>query len=499
MFEKLDSIKNGFQDKFIDPYVLVRIGNDTQTTKPCINGGKDPVWTDEHNKRLSFTFPSVVLQEDHSSHDRSIYLDIFDQDMLADSFIGSSVVNLKEIFDHWLDATENNMITKDTAPYHKETTLRRKDSDQAAGFLNITVEYKIQHQLLVVTVNNGCDLIDPDDSSNEIHDDPAHGTSFHSAFFSVVAYFLVGALFYCTIEGWTVIDAMYFTAATFTTVGYGDVRPETDGGKIFSCLYIIVGISVISVNLVRTMLGCFHAGTQCEKVLRVWLARKCSSSQQQIKRHVSHKHDDQVLIDEEQGGGIKREDKEEERDSRNKRENDQAIMKKIKANKKKNADGRLRPESTTDDKQEGPTLRYMILRMVAGLVVLISIGTAWFCWFEDLTFVNGIYMSTATVATVGYGDVSPMTQGGRFFATFWIMSSYVMIIRSLHHVVDKSHELSLASKRDFVLSRDLSVSGVCCLVCVGGCMLVHCEILPMCSPSFFPSPTTEDCNSQHGC
>jgi len=476
MFERLDSIKNGFQDKFIDPYVLVRIGDDTQTTKPCIDGGKDPVWTDEHNKRLIFTFPSVVPQfQDHSSHDRNIYLDVFDQDILADSFIGSSVVNLKEIFDHWLGATENNMITKDTAPYHKETTLRRKDSDQAAGFLNITVEFKIERQLLVVTVNNGSDLTDPDDSSNEIQDDPAHGTSFHSAFFSVVAYFLVGALFYCTIEGWTVIDAMYFTAATFTTVGYGDVRPETDGGKLFSCLYIIVGISVISVNLVRTMLGCFHAGTECEKVLRVWLARKCSSSQQQITRHVSHEHADQILGDEEQGGGAKKEGKEEgeeEREYRNKRENDQAIMKKIKANKKKNAaDGR--PESTTDE-QEGPTLRYMILRMVAGLVVLISIGTVWFCWFEDLTFVNGIYMSTATVATVGYGDVSPMTQGGRFFATFWIMSSYVMIIRSLHHVVDKSHELSLASKRDFVLSRDLSVSGVCCLVCV--CVCVCCLV-----------------------
>ena len=104
-----------------------------------------------------------------------------------------------------------------------------------------------------------------------------------------------------------------------------------------------------------------------------------------------------------------------------------------------------------------PTLRYLILRMMLSLVIMIGIGTIVYCGFEDLSFVDGIYMSTATVSTIGYGDISPRTQGGRVFAIFWIVLSYVMILQSLRSVVDKNQEVSLAIKRSNVLNRDLSV------------------------------------------
>lgn len=53
-----------------------------------------------------------------------------------------------------------------------------------------------------------------------------------------------GTACYATIEGWSVLDALYFSMTTLSTVGYGDFRPETSFGKVFTIAYIPVGIGV---------------------------------------------------------------------------------------------------------------------------------------------------------------------------------------------------------------------------------------------------------------
>ncbi len=41
--------------------------------------------------------------------------------------------------------------------------------------------------------------------------------------------------------------ALWWSVATLTTVGYGDIYPITTGGKIFTFLILIIGIGIISV------------------------------------------------------------------------------------------------------------------------------------------------------------------------------------------------------------------------------------------------------------
>jgi hypothetical protein len=55
----------------------------------------------------------------------------------------------------------------------------------------------------------------------------------------------VGVLFYTQVEGWGLLDAIYFCIVTLGTVGFGDITPTTDLGKVFTIVYIIVGLSVI--------------------------------------------------------------------------------------------------------------------------------------------------------------------------------------------------------------------------------------------------------------
>ena len=58
-----------------------------------------------------------------------------------------------------------------------------------------------------------------------------------------------GTLFYARVHDppLSLVDAAYFTIVTITTVGYGDVVPDTDGGKIFSIFFL----PIASVLLAR--------------------------------------------------------------------------------------------------------------------------------------------------------------------------------------------------------------------------------------------------------
>ncbi|MDJ0925029.1 MAG: potassium channel family protein [Acidimicrobiia bacterium] len=54
-----------------------------------------------------------------------------------------------------------------------------------------------------------------------------------------------GALFYRNFEDLSWIDSFYFTIVTLTTVGYGDIAPETYPGKVFTMLYLLIGVGVL--------------------------------------------------------------------------------------------------------------------------------------------------------------------------------------------------------------------------------------------------------------
>ena len=56
----------------------------------------------------------------------------------------------------------------------------------------------------------------------------------------------IGTAFYARVEGWTVVDALYFSDVTLTTSGFGDLTPSSDGAKIFTIVYSLVGIGIIA-------------------------------------------------------------------------------------------------------------------------------------------------------------------------------------------------------------------------------------------------------------
>jgi voltage-gated potassium channel len=56
---------------------------------------------------------------------------------------------------------------------------------------------------------------------------------------------LTGTIFYWRFEDWTIIQALYFSVVTLTTVGFGDFTPTTAGTQIFTIIYILTGLGVL--------------------------------------------------------------------------------------------------------------------------------------------------------------------------------------------------------------------------------------------------------------
>lgn len=60
---------------------------------------------------------------------------------------------------------------------------------------------------------------------------------------------VTGTIVYRILEDWSWVDSVYFSVVAITTVGFGDLSPSTDASKIFTVVYIMVGISLITTYL----------------------------------------------------------------------------------------------------------------------------------------------------------------------------------------------------------------------------------------------------------
>ena len=63
---------------------------------------------------------------------------------------------------------------------------------------------------------------------------------------SVAVLLTVGTIVYSVLEGWTLLDSLYFSVVTLATVGYGDLTPTTDLAKLFTIGYILTGIGIVA-------------------------------------------------------------------------------------------------------------------------------------------------------------------------------------------------------------------------------------------------------------
>lgn len=66
-----------------------------------------------------------------------------------------------------------------------------------------------------------------------------------------------------------------------------------------------------------------------------------------------------------------------------------------------------------------------LLLAISLLLFLVMLGTSGFHYIEGWSWFDGFYMTLTTMATVGYGEIHPLSHGGRVFNSFLIAASVI--------------------------------------------------------------------------
>lgn len=69
-----------------------------------------------------------------------------------------------------------------------------------------------------------------------------------------------------------------------------------------------------------------------------------------------------------------------------------------------------------------------IFYAILGILLLFSIGTLGYMWIENYVFLDALYMSVITLATVGFSEVAPLSPNGRVFTIFLIFGGVTLFL-----------------------------------------------------------------------
>ena len=117
-------------------------------------------------------------------------------------------------------------------------------------------------------------------------------------FVMIVLFLLGGMVIYHYIEGWRYIDSLYFSAATMTTVGYGDITPQTDVGKLLTVVYVFtgVGMALYGLSLITSHLVEVREEFWMERFGKIRFRHHRDTLWGRIKRAFSYRSD--ILVNE---------------------------------------------------------------------------------------------------------------------------------------------------------------------------------------------------------
>ena len=73
--------------------------------------------------------------------------------------------------------------------------------------------------------------------------------------------------------------------------------------------------------------------------------------------------------------------------------------------------------------------------LITSLIILLM-GTLSYHHLEGWSYIDSLYFSVITLTTVGYGDFSPQTNGGKIFTIFYIFIGLGMILSFLQTLFD---------------------------------------------------------------
>ena len=107
-----------------------------------------------------------------------------------------------------------------------------------------------------------------------------HLKAFRLPLILTVITMMVGSVGYVIIDDFTLMDAIYQTGITFTTVGFGEIAPISNAGRIFTITLIIAGFAVFS-----SAVGILVAELNRGNILAILKERRMLYKIARLKKH----------------------------------------------------------------------------------------------------------------------------------------------------------------------------------------------------------------------
>lgn len=211
-----------------------------------------------------------------------------------------------------------------------------------------------------------------------------------------VVYLLLGALIYSKLEGWTFLDALFWADYTLLTIGIGSPYvPKTHTGRGLLFPYAIGGVITIGliIGSIRSMIleqgkAKMHARATEKKRERVFSIKdQKHGSSYSTKWRKQEKY----LVE----AGIPTEDR---------RRKEFHAMRDVQKDAHKHSQ------------------RYSLASSTFAACILWFVGALVFKYTEykqGWSYFDSLYFAYTSLTTIGYGDLSPVSNSGKPFFVFW--------------------------------------------------------------------------------
>lgn len=98
--------------------------------------------------------------------------------------------------------------------------------------------------------------------------------------FAIAAMILVGTFGFHFIEGYSWLESVYVATQTVTTVGYGDLPPRTVAGKMFTTVFILLGVGTVLYALTVMAQGLIES-----EVVAAMVGGRKTKEMERLKNH----------------------------------------------------------------------------------------------------------------------------------------------------------------------------------------------------------------------
>ncbi|RYC61636.1 hypothetical protein CHU98_g4573 [Xylaria longipes] len=221
-----------------------------------------------------------------------------------------------------------------------------------------------------------------------------------------LTYLLLGALVFSHVEGWLYLDAVYWADVTLFTVGLGDVAIQTHLGRGLMIPYALIGITTLGlvIGSIRSLMldrgKSKMDARMLEKKRRRFVRRLMRSSKGKVLEPISDKEADYYPDLKSHDPAQKSSKAELER-----RHDEFHLMRKIQDQASKRRRWTAMGVSTST---------WAVLWLVGAKIFQESEAP-----YQNWSYFDGVYFSFQAMTTIGYGDITPVSNSAKAFFVFW--------------------------------------------------------------------------------